>query len=145
MNVYRLKCRVDITARATNVPRDEISCNRSHSPPCSLPFKIFPLLSSYLFEFDGVFHPGQVNGHHDEQVKDGDDNAYQLERLGYQHEAVVGDDAVNDGKVGAGQQLEAQQERSEGVRNHEGQDERDVGTSHLEIKKTIKGSFTQSE
>ena len=74
-----------------------------------------------------------MDGYHDEEVEDGDDEAGHLQGLGREHEAEVELDVVHHGQVGAEDELEALQEGRERVRDHQGEDEGDVGTGHLRV------------
>ena len=56
-------------------------------------------------------------------MEDCDEDAGELERLRGQQEARVDLHCVDDGQVAPGQQLEAEEERGERVRDHQGQHE----------------------
>ena len=69
---------------------------------------------------------------HDQEVKDRDEDAGQLERLRGQQQARVDLHPVDHGQVSAGQELEAEEERGERVGDHQRQHEGDVRPRHLQ-------------
>ena len=60
---------------------------------------------------------------HDKEMQYCDEDACQLEGLCGEEEAGVDLDAVDDGEVAAGEELEAEEEGGEGVRDHQRQHE----------------------
>ena len=83
-----------------------------------------------------------MDGDHDEEVEDGDDKAGHLQGLGRQHEAEVELDVVNHGEVGAEDELEALEEGRERVRDHQREDEGDVGTGYLRVVRSRVAVFS---
>ena len=60
---------------------------------------------------------------HDKKMQYCDEDASQLEGLCGEEEARVYHDSVDDGEVAAGEELEAEEEGGEGVRDHQRQHE----------------------
>ena len=60
---------------------------------------------------------------HDKKMQYCDEDACQLEGLCGEEEARVYHDSVDDGEVAAGEELEAEEEGGEGVRDHQRQHE----------------------
>ena len=85
----------------------------------------------YLFEFDRVLYPREMYGDHGKEMKDSDDDPCALEGLRSEEEAVVEDDSVHDGKVGADEELETQEEGGETVGYHKRKDECNVWAGDL--------------